>query len=430
MFFKEVIIRLYRDRFWGNSLVFFLGSFLAGFSNYLFQVLMARLLSKPDYGELQALLALLGIISVPAAALATILVRQTAGFKSEDRLAKIHGLFSSFTNWGLVSASFLFFVFIFFSRIIAASLNLVSIGPVLISAIFIFPLFLSSINRGIVQGLEGFKSLSVIGVLETGSKIILAFYLVKIGWAINGALGAAVLALGGGYLLTLLPLRDILKEKKEVLEKVEVIKMARYFLPVFLTILVLSLFLQLDMILVKHFFDPETAGDYGALVLLARIVFFLVSPIIAVMFSLTAGAESFIQAQSFLKKTLLATMFLSLPVLFFYFLFPEIVIKILISNKFIQISPFLGWLGLTIFFYGLVQIFSQYFLSLGKKNFLPILMGGVLLETILISWRHESLWQVIGAINLAMAVTLAGLLVLYFRGARRVKSVKGKTCQS
>lgn len=424
MILKGTINRLWGDRFWGNGLIFFLGSFLAGFGNYLFQLLMARFLSRSDYGELQTLFALLGILSVPMAAVSVVIVREAARFNSQERPGKIRGLFSFFTRRGLLSAILLFVFFVGVAPFITKFLKLASPTTIFVLGLALFPLFLGSINRGLLQGLERFKSLSVLSLVEIGVKILLAVFLLKIGLAVKGVLGAAILAGIGGYFLTFLVLKPLFKGKEEIIEKAEAIEMAKYFLPVFLTILVLGLFLQLDMILVKHFFDPETAGDYGALVLLSRIVFFLVSPIIVVMFSLTAGAENLIQAQSFLKKTLLATLFLSLPVLFFYFLFPEIVIKILISNKFIQISPFLGWLGLAIFFYGLVQVFSQYFLSLGKKSFLPILMSGLLLETILISWRHENLWQVIGAINLAMAVTLAGLLVLY------LKSAKGEICQN
>lgn len=419
MIFNEAINRWRQDRFWGNSLVFFAGSFLAGFGNYLFQLLMAWLLSRRQYGELQALLALLGIFGAPIAALTTVLVREVARFRAEGKFPKIRGLLSFFTRSGIFLAGFFFVVFVFWQKPAADFLKLDSgLLAVVLGAAF-FPLFLGSINRGTIQGLEKFKSLSFLGIIEVGFKILLAILLVKIGLGVKGALGAMILAGAAAYFLAFLPLGDILKEKKEVLEKAEIAKMARYFPPVFLTILLLSLLFQVDVILVKHFFSPEAAGDYGALALIARIVFFLVSPIIAVMFPLVAGAENIIQAQSFLKKTLLAILFLSLPVLFFYFLFPEIVIKMLISDKFIQVSPFLGWLGLAIFFYGLVQVFSQYFLSLGKKGFLPILIGGVFLETILISWRHESLGQIVGAINLAMAITLVGLLVLYLKSAKR-----------
>lgn len=419
MILKGTVNKLWRDRFWGNSLIFLVSSFLAGFGNYLFQILIARFLPRPDYGELQALLAVLGILGAPFAALSIVLVRQTSRYEAEKKLAKIKGLLFSFSKLGLIFGGLFFFVFIFFSSFISHFLKISSIAGIVILGLAFFPFFLNSISRGILQGLEKFRFLSFLGVGETGLKILSAIFLLTIGFRVKGVLLGMILAGTAGYFLTFFSLKNIFREKEEVVEKAEWQEMAKYFFPVFLTILLLGLLFGLDMILVKHFFNLEAAGDYGVLATIARIVFFVVSPFTSVMFPLIAGAKIFSEAQDFFKKTIFATIILSLPVLFFYFLFPELVIRMLIGGKFLTISPFLGWLGLAAFFYGLIQVFSQYFLSLGKKGFLLILISGVLLETIMIFWRHESLWQVVETINLTMAATLAGLLVLYFRGARR-----------
>lgn len=419
MFLKEKINRLWQDRFWRNGLVFLLGSFLAGLGGYIFQLLMARLLSKPDYGELQALFAVIGVLTVPLAALNTVLVRYVARFRMSGQPAKIGGLVLFFTRKGLFLAGILFFVFAGLSPFIAQFLNLPSAATILILSLAIFPLFLGAVNRGAIQGLENFKGLSFLSAAEIILRILLAVFLIKIGLGVMGALGATVLAAVAAYFLTYPLLKAFLKERKEAIEKTEAEEILKYFSPVFLTILLLSLLFLSDMILVKHFFSPEAAGNYGALALVARIIFFIASPIVAVMFPLTAGARIVSEAKRFLARTVFTTFVLSMPVLFFYFLFPGFVIKILVSGKFTQISPFLGWLGLAMFLYSLINVFSQYFLSLGKSSYLFPLAGGIVFQVVLISFWHKSFSEVIAAVCLTMAATLIGLFTLYLKDVRK-----------
>src|SRR3989304_8542272 len=87
-----------KDAFLANSFIFFAGSFIVGLGNYLFQFLMARMLTIEDYGELQSLIAVFSIFGIPLAALGAVLMRNTAGFKEEKNLGKAKALFSYFSK--------------------------------------------------------------------------------------------------------------------------------------------------------------------------------------------------------------------------------------------------------------------------------------------------------------------------------------------
>jgi len=412
-FFIKTADKIKGDIFLRNSFIFFTGTFLVNAGNYLFHFLMARMLTVEGYGELQSLLALSIIIGIPAATLLTVIVKYAASFEAKKQLTKVHSLFSLFTKKILLITIIFFIFFILSSRYIANFLNLGSVIPVIILGISFLVIFLQSINNGILQGLQKFKDLSIISIISTLFKILLAVLLVKSGFALNGAIGAIVLATIIGYFITFLPLKFLFKKAKEEIETKEIF---RYSFPVFFTLLFMALLYNTDIILVKHFFSSDIAGQYGALAILGHIIFFMGGPIMSVMFPMTAAAYSNnSNPAEILKKSGILVGIIGLGVLFFYFLFPGLVIKILVGSKFLSSSKFLGWFGISMFFYSLASLFSQYFLSIHKTKCFYLLGIGVVLQIILISLFHTNLWQIIWIMNGVMFATLLLLIFYYFK---------------
>ena len=401
------------DKFLSNSFIFFVGSFLVGAVNYLYQFLMARMLPVEVYGELQSLLAILAIGGVLSGAILTVLVKYTAAFKAKERLNKIYSLFLFSAKKVLFGSIIFFIVFAALSGYVADFLHLPSVVPVIILGVSFLIVFLSSINGGIIQGLENFKAVSIISIISSLLKVILAVLLVKLGFAINGAVGAIVLAGLIGYLISFLPIKFLFKQQKENIETKEIF---RYSFPVFFTLLFITLIWNVDVVLVKHFFPAQTAGEYGALAALGRIIFFMAGPIAGVMFPMTAAAHSnHKDSGRILKRTVFLTGLIGSGILFFYFLFPEFIIKVLIGSKYLQISGLLGWFGLSMFFYSLVALLSRYFLSIGEIKCAYLAGAGVLLQIILISFFHQSLWQIVWIMNGVMFAVLALLTFYYFK---------------
>jgi O-antigen/teichoic acid export membrane protein len=413
IFFLKIVETIKQDKFLVNSSIFFIGSFLVGVGNYFYQFLMARMLPIELYGELQSLLAIFAIISVVTSLISMLMVKYTAAFKAKGWLNKIYTLFLDTSKKISIGALIFFLIFLFFSRYLANFLNLTSVLPVIILGISFLFIFLSSVNNGILQGLQKFKELSIIGMIGVFFKILLAVLLVKIGLALSGAVGAIVLAGLLGYLISFLPLKFLFKQQRE---KIEMKEIFQYSFSVFLTLLFLILLYNLDIVLVKHFFSAQRAGEYGALTMLGHLIFFISAPFAGVMFPMTAAAYSANHDSVLIfKKGIFLTVVVGLIVLLFYFFFPNFIIKVLIGSKFLSISKWLGWFGLSMFLYSLVNLFSQYFLSINQFRFLYIIGIGVFLQMILISLFNNHLWQVIWVMNGVMVIILFLLLIFYFK---------------
>lgn len=415
----EAVNKIWKDNFFRNSSIFFVGAFFASACNYLYQFLTARMLSVEDYGELQSVLAIFAITSILTSAIAVVLTKYAAGFKAQGGLDKIHYLFSFYTRRILVLEIIFFAFFALLSGAVAEFLNLTSVLPLIIlgtTFLFTFP---NSVNIGILQGLQKFKELSAISIVAVIIKVLSAVLLIKIGFGAVGAIAALVLADATAYLISLYPLKFLLARKKEPIEIKGIFK---YSLPVILTLFFTIWLYNFDIILVKHFFPPHLAGEYGALATLGHIIFFITGPITSVMFSMAAHAHSnHAGSAKVFQKALWLVCFIGLAVLLSYFIMPGIIIKILIGSKFLVISKYLGWFGLSMFFYSLAGLFSQYFLCIGKTKCVYLMGIGIPLQAILIFAFHTSLWQIIAIMNGVMLAILLPLIFYYFKAYKYEK---------
>ncbi|MBU4351207.1 oligosaccharide flippase family protein [Candidatus Parcubacteria bacterium] len=392
-----------KDTFLSNSFIFFLGSFVIGLGGYAFHFLMVRMLLIEEYGELQSLLAVFSIFGIPLSALAAVLMRYAADFKEQLGLGKIKALTLYFSKIAVFFAIVCFLALLFLGKSVSGFLNITSTWPLLILAAALIPSFLGVVNKGIIQGLEKFKTVSIIGIVEVITKISFAFLLVLVGFKTSGVMLAILASIAIGCLISFLPLLSLLKEEKETIQIKDIYN---YFILSLFGISFLSLLFNMDVILAKHFLNNLAAGEYAGLALLGKIVFFLAGPIATVMFPVVNSPQIF-------KKAFWLTFLIGgLPVLG-YFLFPDFIIKLLIGQSFLGISRVLGYFGLAMLSYSLINLFSQYFLALKEKGFSFFLLIGALLEIILISFWHNNISQIVFCINLVNFLVLICLAGYY-----------------
>ncbi|MDD4606961.1 MAG: oligosaccharide flippase family protein [Patescibacteria group bacterium] len=404
-----------------NSGIFFVGSFAVNLGNYIFHFLMARMLDVQVYGELQSLIALTAIFSIPSGALLTLIVKYVANFKAEENINKIYTLFiKSVKLFGLI-ALVLISIIIIASPHLADFLQINSSVPILILSLSVLLAFFNSINHGVLQGLQKFKSITLINLLTVASKVILAVILVKLSLRVNGVLGAIVLSGIIGYLITFMPLKFLFKKTQTT--DINTKEIFKYIWPVFWTVLFTTLLYNLDVVLVKHFFSPEIAGQYSALALIGHIIIFIAGPMATVMFPMVAHAHTRGEKHyAIFKQTIGLTLGMGLLGVLGYFILPNLIIKILVGNKFLNMAPYLGWFAISMLLYSLINTLSRYLLSIYSVKYIYVLLVGILCQVAGIFIWHENLWQIVWVMNASMAIILINLLIIYSRG--KIKRVK------
>ncbi len=375
--------------------IIFVSSMVANVSNYLFQIFMGRSLGPADYGILASLFSLFMILSVPAGVLQTVTTKYTSNFKAHKELGKIakliKGLLKRVSLFGLVG----FILFIIASKFISSFLHIPSRLPVIITGVALIFAIISPIVAGVIQGLQAFGYLGIGMIIGTLVKLFFGIFLVSLGLKVNGALLGVILGSLAGILFLIIPLKPVFTENN-VDYNIDFSQIYPYFLPTSIALLCFMVITNIDLILVKHFFDSAQAGHYAAASIIARIILYLPGAIILVMFPKTSELYALNEEhRPILKKSLFYGILLCGAALLLFLTIPSFIVKFMFGGQYISIIPLVGIFGSAMCFFALANILFLYQLSIHELSFLKTLIIGTIAEVILITLFHTSLTQVI-----------------------------------
>ena len=396
-----------------GSAVLFTASMIGNVSNYLYTVVMGRMLGPASYGTLTALVSLLYIFSVPSQTLDTVTVRFISHFYAAKNYYHVWRFYAKVTRW-LFVWGFCLLLFVYILRQpLATWLNIPSTTLVFLLGLILVFNSLSSLNLDLLMGLQKFTYSAFASVLGVLAKLIFGILLVVLGYSVGGALSGLLVSAIIVYIMALRPVlsyRHAEKQEKTLTRK----DFVKYILPTFLTYLGLALILNQDVVLAKRFLSAEDAGYYSALSVIGRIIFFVTGSIIAVMFPLISERAS--QGREYLgilKGALLMITLGGLSIISLYFFFPNFVVGLLFGEDYYSIAPYTWLLGLVVTFYSLSFALLQFFLAIHKtrSSVFPIIFA--ILQAFLILFFHASFIQIIIASLVSSLMLLVSLLLFY-----------------
>jgi O-antigen/teichoic acid export membrane protein len=401
-----------------GSAVMIVGTNLANFFAYIYHLLMGRFLGPESYGELVALISLLGIVVTTFGFLGLVVVK----FVSASKDNELQGIFTWFSNKSIVLGMVVALVFALLTPYFSAFLKINYIAFVLLALVISFSI-VSTVYRSFLQGLLRFKEFVVITNIDITGRLLLGLLLIYFGLSVKGALIGYLLSAFISFLLV----RYFLREYRSVKEKVvfnKVKEMLFYAIPMFLVSVATLSFFSTDIILVKHFFSSHDAGIYAALSALGKIIFFGASPVAAVMFPMVSQRKSrgFTYRKIFLLGLLMTISIISF-VLFVYWLLPELSILILYGNKYLDGVQYLLRFALFMGIFTLCSYFLSYFMAQGKTKVSYFITTAAMVQAVGIWLYHGDIFEVIKVSTVAVSLLL-GFLILYFGYEIQKKPIK------
>jgi len=387
----KLIKNLWKSNLIKGSFILFLFINFYNFLNFVFHSVSSRMLGPADYGVLAALMGMIYMFSVLSSSIQTVVSKFTTKFKKPEKLKNLVSV--SIKKFLLFVAVPAFISFIIIYIMFRNSLNIDDLLIVLIgSTIFLYTLL--PITRGILQSEKRFASLGGNFVIEGVIKLIGTILFVWIGWQVYGAVTAIIISLIIAFLFSIASIKKTLKSKSK---EGEVEGLFSYSLPTLISIACVAVFHSVDVILARMFFDEVTAGIYGVISLLGKIIFFATAPIAAqAMFPIACEKhENKENSRGILIKTLAMVGVLSIAGIFVLYLFPELIINIFSGPKYLSLAHLLIYPGIAMSLLALVNVFVFYNLSTDKKKFNYILIVFVVLEIILLSIFNSTINQFI-----------------------------------
>ena len=412
MNFKETYKKIGPEQFFMITILF------VNAGNYLYNLLLGRILGPAQFADAAILITLLLVLSFVGMTFQVVTAKYAVLFDDGILNQFLKFIFKYALTFGLLFG----FLVIIFNQQLQQIFHTKTALMFVIFGIGLPLYFVMSINRGLYQGKNNLKSLSKTYYFEMLCRLILTIAIILLVPSIQSSL---VIAFGIliSFIFGLIPFQ------KSIFTKDNSIQNEQLDTKPIITFFALTAFYELtqiiinnsDILLVKHYFDNEQAGLYASLALIGRVVYFVawmfVMLLLPKVIQLKKDGEDTLPI---LLKYVFYIVLLSTIIVLGAFLFPELVVKIMFGEKYLPIAFLLWKYALATSIFAVANIFAYYFLSINK--YVPVIISAILglTQIILIVLFHNSLEQVVIMQIIAMIILLAFQLS-YFLINRNIK---------
>jgi O-antigen/teichoic acid export membrane protein len=403
-----------QSTFLRHNLIFFVGSVAVGVLNYLYYPIMGRMLSPAAFGEVQTLISLFLQVTIFLMVLGLVTINIVANYSSPE---KRDAVVLEFEHLALFASIALLVLTVIFQNQLKHFLQFDESWPFILLMLALVASVPFTFRGAFLRGKQKFGLASLVNVIGAASKILFSVVLVAVGAGTSGAIGglvaaqATACAFAAGWARkhglvrpkgqTLLRLPNIALLKPEL----------RYGLLVLIGSLLVTLQYSIDIVVVKHYFDPHTAGLYAGMASVARIVFFLTASVALVLMPMVKIHAPARTNHALLFKSLALLGIAGIPVLAIFIIAPERMVTALMGNGYASVSYLLPQLSVTIFTVSALNLIVSYYLALRRYAVAPIIIIGAVVTYALLLTRHDTLSAIVNDLLIGSITMLSLILV-------------------
>jgi O-antigen/teichoic acid export membrane protein len=415
-------VRLFRrfldrdDALLKHSVIMLTASGLGGVADYLYQVLMGRMLGPEDYGIFGALFSLAYVLTVPARSIELSTAKLVNTLQAAGRADDLGFVLRHRTRQVALGSGVGLLSMVAASGLIARLLRLPSGIPVMVLGLAFLAKLLVPVFMGAMLGLQRFRGLGVSNIMSALGKLAFGVVLVLLGLGVEGAV--AGMAFGPSLWIVLavwLFLADVLR--RPAADRT-IPRASGYAVSVLLAYLCLTLLHNVDVVLVRRLFDPTQAGCYVAASTLAKVVLFSSMAIAGAMFpKVSAAHESSEEDNKLLRAALAYAGVLAGLAAAVLSLLAGAIVPALYGADYGLSVGLVGPFSLGMVFFSLSYVLAMYWLARNRSGFVLLLGVAVVAEVAGILLLHETLLQVVVVFTAIMAAVLVGMGALSLKWA-------------
>lgn len=396
-----------------DTLYVTIGAFLGSIFSYLLQLGLARLLTVEDFGVFSTMLALATILAIPTGALQNSIIKVVSTLNSENKHNILSALYIKISLGLLIFGLFGFLLLVLATPFLSSYLNIYDKGLFIAFGVFFAVSFLTVPPMSYMQGLQRFRAYGFYLTIAGASRVAIPMIMLLLGYKVGGVFVGIALSVIAMFLVGYL----ILKKNMVSYEKES---LGSYYKTIagfgLVTLLVgagMNLLNNVDILLVKHFFDEHTSGIYAGIVTMGKVFLFGAGTVTILMFpqisALHNKGENFIPR---FKQLLYLQLFMVFGGIFVMFFIPGFLTRTLFGHAFESAIDYLPKFSIFVGFYILVNFFIMFLLAINKTKAWIFLLPAVLAQFILIELNHETLHQIIN-INIGVSAVLLLVVISY-----------------
>ncbi|MFH0876432.1 MAG: oligosaccharide flippase family protein [archaeon] len=391
--------------------IFFIASVLGAALNYLYHLIIGRMLGPEKYGVLGSLFAIIYFITFFSATFNVVISKFSSHFSGKSEIRRLKHLIIGAAGKIALYGSLLLVIYILFSPQIAHFMNISDINGIIIVGVMAYFSVIFSILIGALNGMQRFVWQNISSFSAVFLKFSLGVFFVYIGFGVLGALAAVLIGIVVGIMVAIIPLFLMLRKIKA--EKFDSKSLYLFALPVFISSSLLSFMITIDVFLVKHFFSSADAGHYAAAGMVAKIIWFgsgfFASPIFPMIVELKAKKKD---PSKILRKALAYTAIIAAIGITAYYAAPILIVSTLYGAEYLAIAEYIWIFGFALGIYSIINVLVLYNLAIEKYKYIFILFIAAIIECTGIYLFHSELIDVVKIVLAANIFLLLGLLFI------------------
>ncbi len=362
--------------------VMVLATVISNGMNYLFSIVMGRVLGPVKFGELTALLGVLMILSVATQVVQTVVARHAAELASAGDEDALWG-FAHKSTWRLFYVGVAaFVVWIPLSWPISDALNIDDPAAVLAAGTALILAFAVPVAWGALQGEQEFGALGLNMIVLSVGRFVIGVLLVAIGAGVAGAIGA--ISVASAICLALLwPRLHRGAHTATHAESGSIAPLVRYAVPTLIGLAAWTLLTNVDIVIVKGMATDLDAGYYGAAATIGKIALFLPIAFGLVIFP-KGAAHHFAGTDSryLIRRAGQVLLIVSVVFVLACWLFGSTAIQFMFGLAYLPAQDLLVPIAIAMCAFAIANMMLFYYLSVSRPAFGIMLLGVAVVQVV------------------------------------------------
>jgi O-antigen/teichoic acid export membrane protein len=367
--------------------------------NFVFHVLISRLLGPSSYGALGAVLNVISVLAVPLAAVQLAVTRAVVSGAAKERMS-LRTLTVKAMLWGTAAMV----AFWTLSPLMEGFLNLESSVTDLALGVWIPLAVVAAVLQGALLGELRFVPVAVASFVGGGAlRLVSGALLVSAGFGLGGAVAATVIAQAFTTAMLLLVAR------REVFAKgLDPTRISLRDAVLSITALAgYTTLTGIDVFLARHYLAPVAAGRYAAAAIAGHIALFLPGALVTVAYPRLVSATA-TGARKTLAETVGLVTVIGLAALAVLAAIPGVVVEVLFGPNYLGAADIVGIIALISVLLGIIGLLTYFHIA--RRSVAALYSwAGVALVWVLVAALHGGMATIADCMLAASALVLVAV---------------------
>jgi O-antigen/teichoic acid export membrane protein len=391
---------------------------LANGLNAVFQFALARILDPAEFSLQAALFTIAYVASIPPLAFQATVAREVAQRLAGGDRAAAGAVFRETLRAVLLWTGALLLLGIGALAVLAVAVDPdAGLAVAATAATVAFTLAVPVLWGGL-QGAGRFRELAGAHILFAGSRLGVGVAVALAGGGAGEVMLGVAAATACTAVLSFLPLRSLVEAARAVPALVRgLVTRANVGAAVGLTTLVALT--STDLLVAKLSFDADTAADYAAASIGARVLLLVPIGVTTVLFPRVATLGDARRERRHLLAGLVAVGAASAVLVAVLWALAGPLLELTFGSGYDEAAAWLGPLSLAMALYALATVYLYHFLSLGRIGFAAVLLALLACQAVLFTLLHQDPADLIGVQIAVAAATLVAAELWHLLRHRR-----------